>query len=79
MGMDSAWFPTFIEAYFDSFAVTSLPIWRVFKTNEASIRDAITSEGPWEATWAIVMERRAADPDSRYDCDTDLRMPVRYG
>jgi hypothetical protein len=32
MGMDSGWFPDFIDAYFDSFACTTLPIWRVFRT-----------------------------------------------
>ena len=30
MGMDSAWFPCFMEAYFESKAACELPIWRVF-------------------------------------------------
>lgn len=31
LGMDAGWFETFLEAYFDSRAITDLPIWRVFK------------------------------------------------
>jgi hypothetical protein len=31
MGMDSQWFSTLLDAYFESFAATELPVWRVFK------------------------------------------------
>lgn len=69
MGMDSGWFSTFLEAFFNSFAATELPIWRVFRTTGPSIRHAITDEGTWEATWKQIAACRQADPASRYDCD----------
>jgi hypothetical protein len=68
MGMDSGWFPTFLDAYFDSCAAAELPIWRVFRTDHLGIRQAATDEGAWQATWERVAELRAADPASRYDC-----------
>src|SRR5205085_10543865 len=34
IGMDSAWYVSFMEAYFESMAATELPIWRVFKQHE---------------------------------------------
>ena len=74
MGMDCGWFSTFLDAFFDSFAATRLPIWRVFRTNDAGNRDAITGEGSWEATWARIAECRQADPLSRYDCDHSITM-----
>lgn len=73
MGMDAGWFSTFLEAYFDSFAATELPIWRVFRTDSSGVRDAITEEGTWEATWTRVAECRKADPASRYDCGHSTR------
>jgi hypothetical protein len=77
MGMDSGWFPTFLDAFFDSFAATRLPIWRVFRTSSSGVRDAITGEGTWEATWKRVTECREAYPALRYDCDTLSRMSVQ--
>ena len=45
MGMDSGWFPSFVEAYFDSQASCELPIWRVFKrVDEAYPGVPITDE-----------------------------------
>jgi hypothetical protein len=68
MGMDSGWFPAFLDAYFDSFAATQLPIWRVFKTGPSGVRQPITEESSWQATWERIAEYRNADPASRYDC-----------
>ena len=31
MGMDSGWFRTFLDAFFESVASVELPIWRVFR------------------------------------------------
>ena len=42
IGMDSGWFPTFLEAYFDSFAATDLSIWRVFKVGLTGDREPAT-------------------------------------
>jgi hypothetical protein len=72
MGMDSGWFPTFLDAYFESSVATELPIWRVFRTASTGDREPITDENTWEATWARVAECREADPASRYDCDHNI-------
>ena len=49
MGMDSGWFRTFIDAFFESFASAELPIWRVvegspprlhFLSDEMSLEEA---------------------------------------
>jgi len=68
MGMDSGWFPTFLDAYFESVVPTELPIWRVFKTNASGIRDPLTDEGAWDTTWSRIAELRREDPASCYDC-----------
>jgi hypothetical protein len=68
MGMDSGWFSTFLDAYFESPAATELPIWRVFKTGSSVTREPITDENSWEPTWKRVTECQKADPASRYDC-----------
>jgi hypothetical protein len=72
MGMDSQWFTTFLQACFQSQAITNLPIWRVFKTDAAGVRSAITREGEWQSTWDQVMKLRESDPDSQYGCDTSI-------
>jgi hypothetical protein len=67
IGMDTAWFTSFLDAYFDSFAPTELPIWRVFKETSSWPREPITEEGSWEASWELVEQYRKDDPASRYD------------
>jgi hypothetical protein len=66
MGMDSGWFPTFLGAYFESAAPVELPIWRVFKIGSSEVREPITDENSWEATWDRVAECQKADSKSRY-------------
>src|SRR5262249_44879897 len=72
MGMDSSWYTTFLQAYFESVVATVLPIWRVFKTEPSGVRQPITPEGNWNETWKQVMEKRQEDQTSRYDCDTSI-------
>jgi hypothetical protein len=72
IGMDSGWFETFMDAYFDSFAPTDLPIWRVFKTSPETSRLPISEEQNWRGAWAQIEELRARDPESRYDCDHSI-------
>jgi hypothetical protein len=68
MGMDSAWYPTFMDAYFDSYACTTLPIWRVYKVEPDGAKGPLTAEGDWDATWREVKRLRESDPSRRYDC-----------
>lgn len=71
MGMESSWYPTFLQAFFESHAASDLPIWRVFKTDRITReRQAISNEGDWDATWARVMALRETDPVHQYDCST---------
>lgn len=72
MSMDCDWFPSFLDAFFDSFASTDLPIWRVFKKDSSGVRQAITDESSWDETWKRVYEVRESDPNSRYDCDHNI-------
>jgi hypothetical protein len=72
IGDDSSWFGSFLDAYFESFAPTELPIWRVFKGQHSPDRVAISKESGWEETWSRVMEMRESDPSARYDCDHSI-------
>jgi hypothetical protein len=71
MGMDSGWFTTFLQAYFEADAA-ELPIWRVFKTDSSGTRLPISGEGAWDETWKQVMQHRKDDPINRYNCDTSI-------
>jgi hypothetical protein len=66
MGQDSAWFLTFMDAYFDSSAPTVLPIWRVVKSNSPGSPIPLTSEGNWNQKWKQVEEFRKADSSSNF-------------
>jgi len=76
MGMDSGWFATFMEAFFDSFAATALPIWRVFKEQPGGLMTPITEEGEWNATWRQRDVIQAGDPASRYHVDHSVRSNI---
>jgi len=73
MGMDSGWFGTFMEAYFESFAATDLTIWRVFKTNPQTGRIPISEEQEWDAAWKRIEDLRTRDPESSYDCGHSIK------
>jgi hypothetical protein len=69
MGMDSGWLPTFMAAYFESFAATEIAIWRVFL--EEGLERAyspLTEEGDWTSTWAEIERRRRLFRERRYHC-----------
>jgi hypothetical protein len=68
MGMDSGWFTTFLDAFFDSFACVELPIWRIIKVKADGTRTQLTDEDGWDATWRRISELRTHDPTGRYDC-----------
>jgi hypothetical protein len=72
IGMDSNWYTNFLQAYFESFAASELPIWRVFKNDPSGGRLPITPESGWEDTWKQVMLLREQGSASRYDCDTSI-------
>ena len=73
MGMDSGWFRHFLDAYFDSFAATELPVWRVFQQQGSALpRVPITDEDTWDATWAKVERLRKENPSFRYDCSQSV-------
>jgi hypothetical protein len=73
IGMDCGWFPRFLDAYFDSFSATALPIWRVARRNkDTSVRTLITDELSWREAWTVVERMRKEDPGHRYDCEHDI-------
>lgn len=79
IGMDCAWFPTFFEAWCDSFGCTDLPIWRVFTGQSLDSDDyhPIRPEGTWESAWQIVKTLREENPDLRYYVDADEHVRIR--
>ena len=66
MGDDSGWFSTFLDAYFDCFAPTVLPIWRVVKHNSSGNPIPLTDEGDWDERWEQVATFKKADPNSSF-------------
>jgi hypothetical protein len=73
MGMDSGWFGRFIDAYWDCFSATDLPIWKVIRRNkDRSSRTPVTQEISWEEAWSIVYRLRKEDPAHEYDCEHDI-------
>ena len=73
MGMDSGWFSRFLVAYFESRAASELPIWRVFQHRDDAFPGVpISSEGPWESTWAEVERLRTLYPNNRYHCNQSI-------
>ncbi|MGX1317569.1 hypothetical protein AB7M17_001022 [Bradyrhizobium sp. USDA 377] len=68
MGMDSGWFPSFLDAYFESRAATELPIWRIMKEEPDRTLVPLSREGTWGSTWERINQLRSADPGGRYHC-----------
>lgn len=69
MGMDCGWYDRFLKAYFESPAVTDLPIWRVLRDrNLDDAPEVITGEASSEQTWSEVMRLRERNDGFRYHC-----------
>lgn len=69
IGMDSGWFGTFLEAFFESAASSELPIWRVFRREGHAFPGVpITAESSWHSTWEEVYRLRSEDPAHDYNC-----------
>ena len=68
IGMDSSWFPSLLDAFFDSSLASELAIWRVYKETNDHNGEFLTNEGLWDDTWARVYELRENEPTSRIHC-----------
>ena len=76
IGMDSAWYESFMEVYFESRAAAELCVWRAFKQEgNAYPGTPLTEESDWDSAWREVYRLRAADPSSRYHCSHSI--PLR--
>ncbi len=73
IGIDAGWYPNFLAAFFEGFAVTTLPIWRVYETDTKKIRRALSDESDWDSTWDKVMALRKANKAFRYDCEHGIK------
>jgi len=63
-----------MRAYFESFAATELPIWRVFKQDGDNYPGMpITDEADWTSTWAEVERLRKSNFPARYNCDHSVK------
>lgn len=75
LGMDSGWFHTFIDAFFDSAAATDLAIWRVYKQDKEPYPGVpLTEESDWNSTWEGVYRLRAENPGNRYHCSQSIQV-----
>ena len=73
MGMDSSWFPIFVETYFESKAVYELPIWRVFRrSGYEDSGQPITAESDYDSTWDEVTKLRESDKSALYYCSHSI-------
>lgn len=72
IGMDSGWFSTFMDAYFDSFAATDLAIWRVFKETPGQSSTPISDEQHWHTAWEQIEALRAQDGEAHYGCSHSI-------
>jgi len=68
MGMDSGWFTSFLDAYFESWAPTTLNIWRVFEGNMNHNPQPISPELSWNEAWEKVEEYRKSGDPRMYNC-----------
>jgi hypothetical protein len=68
MGMDSGWFPSFLDAYFESWAATELPIWQIMKEEPDRTLVPLSGEGTWGSAWDRINALRSADPSGRFHC-----------
>jgi hypothetical protein len=66
IGQDCGWFPAFVEAYFESFAATSLPIWRVFSSDGGWPGLPLTDELSWTDAWKRCEAALQGNPGSRF-------------
>jgi hypothetical protein len=69
MGMDSGWFPRFLDAFFDSLASTDLEIWRVKERKPGQDPAWVSGELSWDEAWERVLALRRSAPDCGYDCE----------
>jgi hypothetical protein len=75
MGMDSGWFTSFLNAFFDSFSSSRLPIYQVIATHPDGTKTILSEESGLYETWVAVQALRETGDDLRYDCET-MRFPV---
>jgi hypothetical protein len=74
MGMDSQWFPRFVEAFFNTYAVKDLPIWRVYSSDDDALRQPLTAELSWEDAWASCLKHRERHPGVGFHVDHPARL-----
>jgi len=76
IGMDSGWFASFLEAFFESQGATDLLVWRVFKQcDEPYPGIAITPESDWHLAWEEAHKLRVVDPSSSYIVSHSIPFP----
>jgi hypothetical protein len=68
MGMDSGWFLSFADAYFDSGIPASLPIWRVFERAQSEDWPGmpITDADGWRDMWDYAKSLQQQHPNKRF-------------
>ena len=72
MGTAETWHPTFLDAYFDTWAPANLPIWRVAKDHPNGRREWLTEQSNWEDAWTRVRGFQFEDSEGDYTCATDV-------
>ena len=76
IGQDCSWFPTFIDAFVESFASQGLMIWRVYREQPDGTMTPVTEKTEWDVAWQTRNDMQALDPASRYHCSHSLVLVV---
>ncbi len=77
MGMDSGWFRTFLDAYFESFAASDLPIWRLFTREDAEPGEPLSEELSWNEAWRRCEEARRNKSSEQFMVHHTIRHGAR--
>lgn len=74
IGMDSQWYTTFLQAFFDSSAAGAMPIWLVFKKCKSTgTKEVVSDRVDFHEAWAKVLLLKDSDPLNCYFYDVCVK------
>ena len=74
IGMDSQWYTTFLQAFFESGAAADMPIWFVFKKCKSTgTKEVVSDKVDLHEAWAKVLLLKGSDPLNCYYYDVCVK------